>query len=78
VSNFNDNNTNKHTCIAPLGRNFRGAGVKQCATEQREESKPAGEKRNVFSLDLNNSSESEKAVRNFLLVDNTSTSPFQC
>ena len=49
----NNNNNNKCICIAPQGRNFRGAGARQCATEKREER--ALEKRNVFSLDLTDS-----------------------
>jgi len=42
----------------PEGRNFRGAGARQCAIEEREERKP-GKKRNVFSLDLNTVTESQ-------------------
>ena len=37
--------------------NFGGAGARQCATEEREERKP-GEKRNVFSVELNTVTES--------------------
>jgi len=33
----------EHIRIAPCGRNFRGAGARQCAAEKREERKP-GEK----------------------------------
>ena len=50
----NNNNYNTHICIAPYGRNFRGAVARECASEseKREESKPERKKRNVFSLDL--------------------------
>ena len=33
-------NNNKQICIAPLGRNFRGAGARQRASEQRKKRKP--------------------------------------
>ena len=32
-----------NVCIAPQGRNSRGAEARQCATEKREERKPGGE-----------------------------------
>jgi len=32
----NNNNNNKQICIAPQGRNFRGAGARQCVSEQRK------------------------------------------
>jgi len=37
-----NNNSNTHICIAPYGRNFRGAVARECAreSEKREESKP--------------------------------------
>jgi len=40
--NNNNNNNNTHICIAPCGRNFRGAVGRECASEseKREESKP--------------------------------------
>ena len=44
-------------CIAPLGRDFRGAGARQRVSEQRKEIK-ACENRNVFSLDLKTVTES--------------------
>jgi len=34
----NTNNNNKQICIAPLGRNFRGAGAIQRVSEQRKDS----------------------------------------
>ena len=37
---YGNNNNNKHICIAPLGRNFRDAEARHCATEKREERKP--------------------------------------
>jgi len=44
-NNNDDNNkimwhNNRRICIAPRGRNFRGAGARQCAAEEREERKP--------------------------------------
>jgi len=40
-STGNDNsNNNKHICIEPQDRNFRGAGARQRAAETREERKP--------------------------------------
>jgi len=36
----NNNNNNKQICIAPLGRNFRGAGGRQRISEQRKKKKP--------------------------------------
>ena len=57
MSSLPNDNNNKHICIAPQGRNFRGAGARQRVSEKREERKP-GEKRNVFSLDLNTVTES--------------------
>ena len=36
----NNRPNNKQICITPYGRNFRGAGARQCATEKREERKP--------------------------------------
>ena len=35
-----DNNNNKQICIAPKGRNFRGAGARQRVSEQRKKRKP--------------------------------------
>ena len=37
-----NNNNNTHICIAPYGRNFRGAVARECASEseKREEIKP--------------------------------------
>jgi len=32
----NNNNNNKRICVAPYGRNFRGDGARQRATEKRE------------------------------------------
>jgi len=52
------NNNNNNICIAPLGRNFRGAEARKCATEKREERKPGRSSRNVFSLHLNTVKES--------------------
>jgi len=31
-----ENNNNKQICIAPQGRNFGGAGARQCVSEQRK------------------------------------------
>jgi len=42
----------------PLGRNFRDAEARHCATEEREERKPGRSLRNVFSLHLNTVKES--------------------
>jgi len=39
-NNNNNNNNNKQICIAPKGRNFRGAGGRQCVSEQRKKGKP--------------------------------------
>jgi len=52
----NYNNNNKQICIAPKGRNFRGAGARQRVSEQRKKRKP--EKRNVLSLSLKTATES--------------------
>jgi len=38
---------NKHICIAPSGRNFRGAGARQRVSEQRKKRKPG---KRVMSL----------------------------
>ena len=54
--NNNNNNNNKQICIAPKGRNFRGAGARQRVSEQRKKRKP--EKRNVLSLSLKTATES--------------------
>jgi len=35
-----NNNNNKQICIAPKGRNFRGAGTRQHVCEQRKKRKP--------------------------------------
>ena len=37
-----NNKNNTHICIAPYGRNFRGAVARECASEseKKEESKP--------------------------------------
>jgi len=37
---FACNNNNKQICIAPQGRNFRGAGARQLVIEQRKKRKP--------------------------------------
>jgi len=55
--NNNNNNNNKQICIAPEGRNFRGAGARQRVSEQKKKRKPEA-KRNVFSLDLKTATES--------------------
>jgi len=36
----NNNNNNKQICIAPQGRNFRGAGARHRVSEQRKKRKP--------------------------------------
>jgi len=36
----NNNNNNKRICIAPSGRNFRGAGGRQRVSERRKKGKP--------------------------------------
>jgi len=40
VCTNNNNNNNKRICMVPQGRNFRGTGARQCATERREGRKP--------------------------------------
>ena len=42
--------------LVPSGRNFRGAGGRQCVTEKREERKPG--RRGMSGLDLNTVTES--------------------
>ena len=43
VMNNNNNNNNTRICIASYGRNFRGAGARQCATEKRKRESPGEE-----------------------------------
>ena len=42
----NNNNNNKQICIAPQGRNFKGAGARQHVSEQRKKRKL--ERRGMF------------------------------
>ena len=45
-NNNNNNNNNKQICIAPQGRNFKGAGARQRVSEQRKKRKL--ERRGMF------------------------------